>query len=83
MYKRVYLKWVDHAGPESNGWIAVEEFPSGLMSMETVGFIVEENKKFITLTNTLAFDSENEEEPSSYCGGLTIAKSLITYRENF
>lgn len=61
-----YIEWQDANGPESNKWISREELEDIVYNCvfinRSVGLVVHEDKKFITIVSDISDNVWNEEE---------------------
>ena len=72
--KMIYVEWWDPQGHDRDGWRMMETIlreKGGVC--RTLGFILKEDQKSITLSGTIAEDPEGV----SVLGYLTIPKSII------
>lgn len=72
---RTHVKWVDSVGP-SRYWEHRDDVDHSVSHIETVGWLVHENKKSVTIASSVSKNS------GCYGGILTIPKFAITKRED-
>lgn len=58
MSKAVYIEWLDHVGYTGRVWFKSEDIDNKPMRLSSIGFIVKEDDKCITLAGT--DDAEND-----------------------
>jgi len=73
-----YIEWIDSFGC-SSGWSEIQPIETVLICM-SVGFVVSENDKTISLANSVAYETEDTKEQAN--GIMTIPKvSIISRKE--
>ena len=75
--KLVLLYWKDAVSP-THGWTDINELETDLAECCSVGFIVEENDKTITVVSHITGDKEN----TDIDGSLVLDKSWIIERQD-
>lgn len=70
----VMLEWVDSHSPEGGVWVDAEEVSTGLMVMQSVGFIHSECEQSITIVSHTSID----DQCTQVSGAMTIPKCAIT-----
>lgn len=74
MYKIIYVKWEDAVG--ADGWTNMDYVQrQALTTIETVGFLVKETDKFLTVIHSV------DEENSNSGAWMTIPKTQIKKRK--
>jgi hypothetical protein len=71
--KPVYIEWWDPYGHDRAGWKPLSEALVDGGICKSLGFIIKDDKKFITLAGTTAVD----DGATSVLGYITIPKSVI------
>lgn len=71
--KALYLEWEDSASAAGDAWKSIETRHARVVQCRTVGFVIKENSRSITLAGHLT-DCED------MSGDLTIPKTAITKR---
>jgi hypothetical protein len=69
--KIVRVKWDDSAAPR--GWQRMDELVVDIVNVDTVGFLVAEDRKTVTVAVSYVADEGQEQA----CGMVTIPKSAI------
>lgn len=71
--KLVHIVWADSSSPASGGWVDIEDLDTKYAEIHSVGFVLYEDDKSITIAGHLhGFD-----ETSQYAGSMNIPKSCI------
>lgn len=79
--KCVYLEWEDHCSTSPAGggaWSQIEHQDNTPSKIKTVGFIVKEDKKYITICS--CYDATYPDDANVIKGVSIIIKSCITKR---
>ena len=79
--KVVYVEWLDHSSHSSQVWRSKEEYKElKPATCRTIGFVVNEEKEFITIacTNHHIAETDDYEEENNFSGDMCILKSCIT-----
>ena len=77
-YRIEYIEWIDSFGC-SSGWSEIKPIETVLICV-SVGFVVSENDKTISLANSVAYETEDTKEQAN--GIMTIPKvSIISRKE--
>lgn len=72
--RALYVEWVDSCSNTGRVWKSRENTKRDVAKCVTLGFIVEENDRFITIASSTDPDHED------YAGEMTIPKAAITKR---
>lgn len=76
--KAVYVEWWDPAGHDRDGWRHLDEIiDKKYGDCHTLGWVLKEDAKFLTLASTYAADDADDTDVLGY---IIIPKSLITKR---
>jgi hypothetical protein len=77
--KAVYVEWWDPAGHDRDGWRDLDEvLNKEFGSCHTLGWVLKEDAKFLTLAHTHAADGPGDTDVLGY---LVIPKSLVIKRK--
>jgi hypothetical protein len=77
--KPVYIEWMDPYGHDRAGWTTVDEVLKNKgENCKTLGFIMKEDKQFLTIASTYCVDPEY----TSVLNYFTIPKSVIVKRKS-
>lgn len=67
--KLLYLEWIDAVGPADSGWLNSEEVKEHLgreMLIKEIGWVLDENKEYISMVAGLSEEPEGSEWCSLY-----------------
>lgn len=74
--KLVFIEWEDHCGYAASGWSEAENLENKPCIIHSVGYVVKEDDKYITITGCYDTGSQGMKNVS------VIIKSCITKRKN-
>lgn len=73
--KLVYVKWLDHHNLNDSGWKDFDELVPHVMEMESVGWVMCEDKNYLVLA------AHMNEKHQTACGEIMIIKKCILNRQ--
>jgi hypothetical protein len=73
--KPVYIRWEDHCGFGHSGWLEKQHLDNKPCVIDSIGYIVDEDDKYITLAACYDINSDGMKNVS------TIVKSCIIKRK--
>lgn len=71
-----FIKWIDSHSPSASIWVDKNEIDHGLLVIKTVGYVIHECKKSITVASQVAQDGSNQ-----VSGVISIPKCCIKKRK--
>jgi hypothetical protein len=72
----VRITWIDSHSPNMNLWVPREDIDHELLEIDTVGFVLHECKKSVTLASQIALGNS-----ASVAGVITVPKVCIKKRK--
>lgn len=81
--KMAWVEWLDHCGSGTTGWKDISEI-EGLrpIVMTSVGWVINETPKFITLAASVHGEASREKYMTRGCGDVCIMKCAVIKRRN-
>lgn len=83
--KLVYIEWVDAVGPADSGWLTTDEVVELLgreMLIKECGWIINENKEYLSLVAGLSEEPKDSEWCSVYHRMIRIPIKCIRKRKD-
>lgn len=77
-YKSVLIEWEDsQISPQ--GWARLNSFTAAIPTMHSIGFVIREDKKSISLASSIGEETDSSDE--QVCNTITIPKRCIIKRK--
>lgn len=83
--KLVYIEWVDAVGPADSGWLTTDEVAELLgreMLIKECGWIIDENKEYLSLVAGLSEEPKDSEWSSVYHRMIRVPLKCIRKRKD-
>ncbi len=77
-YPLVYIKWVD-SQIASLTWAYIEDITQEIATVETVGFVVKENKNTLTISASISIKEKSQHQAAQI---ITIPKCCILKKKS-